>query len=237
MHRLVAQRCYLGGIIGRVHKVRRLSRPSGSPTESPPGSHASTQTSLQLMGIAIGPTCSLYPIQEVVWPLAPALGADIAGLRQVRQHLGRLIVSCRSSRLGSFARASPLRGRPRLRRFGFAAFGFGPPISRASIAVGIPRDRQDGHLQRLMRRLARPLSASEKARENVASLGSRRAPSRHSLPINLKTLAGRRRRNVEHGLAMKARASAARSWFRTLLPGRGSSASTRTSSRTATNSS
>ena len=31
------------------------------------------------------------------------------------------------SRLGPFARqkASPLRGRPRLRRFGFAAFGFG----------------------------------------------------------------------------------------------------------------
>ena len=36
-----------------------------------------------------------------------------------------------SSRLGSFARASPLRGRPRLRRFGFAAFGFGAAFSRA----------------------------------------------------------------------------------------------------------
>ena len=31
--------------------------------------------------------------------------------------------------------ASPLRGRPRLRRFGFAAFGFGAAFSRASIAV------------------------------------------------------------------------------------------------------
>ena len=56
------------------------------------------------------------------------------------------------------------------------------------------------------RRLARPLSAnSEKARENVASLGSRPAPlqphSRHSLPVNLKTLdQAARRRNVEHGL-------------------------------------
>ena len=36
--------------------------------------------------------------------------------------------------LGSFARASPLRGRPRLRRFGFAAFGFGAGFSRASTA-------------------------------------------------------------------------------------------------------
>ena len=38
---------------------------------------------------------------------------------------GRVIVSCRSSRLASFARSSPLRGRPRLRRFGFAPFRFG----------------------------------------------------------------------------------------------------------------
>ena len=48
---------------------------------------------------------------------------------------GRLIVSCRSSRLASFARSSPLRGRPRLRCFGFAPFGFGRGFSRASIAV------------------------------------------------------------------------------------------------------
>ena len=58
--------------------------------------------------------------------LGVALAADIAGPRPRSASIcGRLIVSCRSSRLGSFARASPLRGRPRLRRFGFAAFGFG----------------------------------------------------------------------------------------------------------------
>ena len=128
-------------------------------------------------------------------PLGVALGADIAGPRQVRHASAEGSSSVeRSSRLGSFARASPLRGRPRLRRrFGFAAFGFGAGFSRASIAVA-SREMCSTRWPSIVRainvscrRLARRLSAnSEKARENVASLGSRPAPlqphSRHSLP-------------------------------------------------------
>ena len=79
--------------------------------------------------------------------LGVALAADIASASA--SICGRLIVSCRSSRLGSFARASPLRGRPRLRRFGFAAFGFGAGFSRASIPPSHPARcaRQDIHRQ------------------------------------------------------------------------------------------
>ena len=107
---------------------------------------------------------------------------------------GRLIVSCRSSRIGSIACSSHLRGRPRLRRrFGFAAFSFGAAFSRASIAVA-SREMCSTRWPSIVRaisvscrRLARRLSAnSEKAFENVASLGSRPAPlqqhSRHSMP-------------------------------------------------------
>ena len=80
------------------------------------------------------------------------------------------------------------------------------------MAIHRPRNRVS------CRRLARPLSAnSEKARENVASLGSRPAPlqphSRHSLRVNLKTLDLVGTSNT--ALAMKARASAARSSSRT----------------------
>ena len=137
---------------------------------------------------------------------------------------GRLIVSCRSSRLGSFARASPLRGRPRLRRrFGFAAFGFGAGFSRASIAVA-SREMCSTRWPSIVRaisvscrRLARRLSAnSEKARENVASLGSRPAPlqphSRQSLPSTSRRSIRPRVVGMSNtALAMKARASAARS--------------------------
>ena len=151
---------------------------------------------MQLMGIppSAVSTCSLYPIQEVVWPLALRLVPTSQALGRSASICGRLIVSCRSSRLGSFACSSPLRGRPRLRRrFGFAAFGFGAGFSRASIAVA-SREMCSTRWPSIVRaisvscrRLARPLSAnSEKARENVASLGSRPAPlqphSRHSLP-------------------------------------------------------
>ena len=58
--------------------------------------------------------------------LTPPEQAALTGGIRSASICGRLIVSCRSSRLGSFACSSPLRGRPRLRRrFGFAAFGFG----------------------------------------------------------------------------------------------------------------
>ena len=69
-------------------------------------------------------------------PVALRLVPTSQALGRSASICGRLIVSCRSSRLGSFACSSPLRGRPRLRRrFGFAAFGFGAGFSRASIAV------------------------------------------------------------------------------------------------------
>ena len=130
---------------------------------------------MQLMGIppSAVSTCSLYPIQEVVWPLALRLLPTSQALGRSASICGRLIVSCRSSRLGSFACSSPLRGRPRLRRrFGFAAFGFGDGFSRASIAVA-SREMCSTRWPSIVRaisvscrRLARPLSAnSEKARE------------------------------------------------------------------------
>ena len=150
--------------------------------------------------------------------LGVALAADIAGPRQRSASIcGRLIVSCRSSRLGSFARASPLRGRPRLRRFGFAAFGFGAGFSRASIAVA-SREMCSTRWPSIVRainvscrRFARRLSAnSEKARENVASLGSRPAPlqphSRHSLPSTSRRSIRPRVVGMSNtALAMKAR--------------------------------
>ena len=140
--------------------------------------------------------------------LGVALAADIAGPRRSASICGRLIVSCRSSRLGSFARASPLRGRPRLAPLRLRCLRLRrrllPRIERR-----IPRDVLDkmAILPRRVscRRLARRLSAnSEKVRENVASLGSRPAPlqphSRHSLPSTQDARSGRARRNVEHRL-------------------------------------
>ena len=154
--------------------------------------------------------------------LGVALGADIAGPHRSASICGRFIVSCRSSRLGSFACSSPLRGRPRLRRrFGFAAFGFGAGFSRASNRRRIPRDVLHQMAIHRPRRSAshadgsQALSAnSEKARENVASLGSRPAPlqphSRHSLPsTSRRSIRPRVVGTSNTALAMKARASAA----------------------------
>ena len=149
--------------------------------------------------------------------MAPGVALVPTSLGRSASICGRLIVSCRSSRLGSFACSSPLRGRPRLRRFGFAAFGFGAAFSRASIAVA---SREMARWPSIVRaisahgRLARPLSAnSEKARENVASLGSRPAPlqphSRHSLPsTSRRSIRPRVVGTSNTALAMKARASA-----------------------------
>ena len=103
------------------------------------------------------------------------------------------------------------------------AFGFGAGFSRASIAVASREMCSTGWpsivraISVSCRRLARPLSAnSEKARENVASLGSRPAPlqphSRQSLPSTSRRSIGPRVVGTSNtALAMKARASAARS--------------------------
>ena len=149
-------------------QARHGHRPtSGSrvPTESPPGSHASTQTS-QLMGIP-RPACTR------------------SGVAAAEHRGGRLIA--RSSRLGSFARASPLRGRPRLRRFDRVASR--EMCSTRSIESA-SHASQDG-----------ATANSEKARENVASLGSGTAPAgRQSLPSPQDARQAARRRNVEHRL-------------------------------------
>ena len=104
-----------------------------------------------------------------------------------------------------------------------AAFGFGAGFSRASIAVA-SREMCSTRWPSIVRainvscrRFARRLSAnSEKARENVASLGSRPAPlqphSRHSLPsTSRRSISARVVGTSNTALAMKARASAARS--------------------------
>ena len=113
---------------------------------------------------------------------------------------GRLIVSCRSSRLGSFARASPLRGRPRLRRFGFAAFGFGAAFSRASIAVA-SREMCSTRWPSIVRaisvscrRFARRLSA----RKRPATTAPLQPHSRHSCRQPQDALA-RRNSNTAFG--------------------------------------
>ena len=98
-----------------------------------------------------------------------------------------------------------------------------PASSRASIAVA-SREMCSTRWPSIVRaisvscrRLARRLSAnSEKARENVASLGSRPAPlqphSRHSLPsTSRRSIRPRVVGTSNTALAMKARASAARS--------------------------
>ena len=186
--------------------------------------------------------------------LGVALAADIAGPRQLCQHLRkahrqlpfqpawllRLLLSLAGPPPLAPLRLRCLRLRRRLlprldrrriprdvlhqmRRFGFAAFGFGAGFSRASIAVA-SREMCSTRWPSIVRaisvscrRLARRLSAnSEKARENVASLGSRPAPlqphSRHSLPsTSRRSISARVVGMSNTALAMKARASAARS--------------------------
>ena len=82
----------------------------------------------------------------------PARPADIAGPRQVRQHLrkahrqlpfqpARLLRPRRSPlRLLPTASQALRSGRPRLRRFGFAAFGFGAGLLPRLDRRRIPRD-------------------------------------------------------------------------------------------------
>ena len=108
----------LDGIIGRVHKVvevlvpaRAVRVPNGIATWE---SCVDADVMMQLMGIppSAVSTCSLYPIQEVVWPLALRLLPTSQALGRSASICGRLIVSCRSSRLERPSPdASPLRGR------------------------------------------------------------------------------------------------------------------------------
>ena len=147
-------------------KVSRGSRAPavGSPTESPRWeSCVDADVMMQLMGIppSAVSTCSLYPIQEVVWPLAlRLLPGPSAGLPASAEGSS---CSCRSSRLGSFARASPLRGPPlaplrlrclRLRR-------------RLLTSIAVASREMDGHpssaaISVSCRRLARRLSQTRK---------------------------------------------------------------------------
>ena len=126
-----------------------------------------------------------------------ALG-EIAALGRSASICGRLIVSCRSSRLGSFARASPLSGPPPLAPLRLRCLR----LRSRRIAVASRemrwRSAQSSHAD------GSDAAASEKARENVGrTAGIARHQGRAS-----------RRRNVEHGLVLAA-----------ALHGRGSRAS------------
>ena len=182
---------------------------------------------MQLMGIppSAVSTCSLYPIQEVVWPLALRLAADIAGPRQVRQHLRQAhrqlpfqpawLLRPRLSLAGPPPLAPPLRLRClRLRR------RLLPRLDRRRIPrdvlhqMAIHRPRN----QRLMqtagqtalgklgkgprkRRLARKPGRHRSSR--TAGIACRQPQDARSAPRVVGT--------SNTALAMKARASAARS--------------------------
>ena len=208
--RLVAQRDAvrpdLDGIVGRVHQVIEALDPTGRQGsqrdrhlgvvgrrrrhDAADGDPAVGRVDVQLVADPGGPVgpwrCAWYPHRRTsAGPPASAAGSSSVAVPDGS---------------GSFDRSSPLRGRPRLRRsFGSSAFGFAAGFSRASIAVA-SREMCSTRWPSIVRaisvscrRLARPLSAnSAKARENVASLGSRPPPFQPQRPaqpaVNLKTL-------------------------------------------------
>ena len=161
---------------------------------------------MQLMGIppSAVSTCSLYPIQEVVWPLALRLH------RRVCQHCGRLILSCRqpsapspaplpcvaapacepsASLPSASAEASPAFDRRRI-----------PRDVLHQMAIHRPRN------QRLMQTAQTGKGAKTSPRSEAGRHRSSRTAA--SLP-STSALDQAARSNT--ALAMKARASAARS--------------------------
>ena len=163
--------------------------------------------------------------------LGVALGADIAGPRQVCQHLRK------AHRQLPFQPARLLR--PRL------SLAWPPPLATLRLRClrlrrrllprldrrRIPRDvlhqmaihRRNQHLMQTAGQTALGKLGKGPRKRRLARKPAGTAPAAQPAKpsVNLKTLdQAARRRNVEHRLAMKARASAARS----SLPGRGSRA-------------
>ena len=129
--------------------------------------------------------------------LGVALGADIAGPRQVRFSICRKAhrSDCRSSRLGSLARASyTLRGRPRLRRFGFAAFELRRRLLPRLDRRRIPRDVLD--------KMASPSSAQSTSHADGSQDGSRQTRKRPA-KTSPRSEAGRHRSSRTAGKACR----------------------------------
>ena len=240
--RLVAQqdavRPDLDGIIGRVHKVIEVLDPPGrqGPQRNRWESCVDADVMMQLMGIppSAVSTCSLYPIQEVVWPLALRLLPTSQAL-QVCQHLRK------AHRQLPFQPARLLR--PRL------SLAWPPPLATLRLRClrlrrrllprldrrRIPRDVLDKMAihrprnQRLMQTVRKTaLGKLGKGPRKRRLARSRPAPlqphSRHSLPSTSRRSIRPRVVGMSNtALAMKARASAARP-PPDALPGRGSRA-------------
>ena len=182
---------------------------------------------MQLMGIppSAVSTCSLYPIQEVVWPLALRMVPTSQALGRSASICGRLIVSCRSSRLGSFACSSPLRGRPPL----------APPLRLRCLRLRrrlLPRFNRRRIPRDVLHQMAIPSSAQSASHADGSPDRSRQTRKRPA-KTSPRSEAGRHRSSRTAGIAcrqpqdarsgrasserrtrpwaMKARASAARS--------------------------
>ena len=180
----------------------RPARPSGFPTESPPGSLVRRCRGHDAMGSRHRP-CRRAACTRSRWYPWRCAWCRHRRPSQVRQHLRKASVAVPAGLAPSPA-PLPCGAAPACAAASASLPSASRAFSRASIAVGSAPPEADRPRRVSCRRFARRLSAnSEKARENVASLGSRPAPlqphSRHSL--NLKTLdQAARRRNVEHGL-------------------------------------
>ena len=111
---------------------------------------------------------------------------------------GRLIVSCRSSRLGSFA--WPLRGRPRLRRrFGFAAFGLMAPASPALQCRRIPANvlhQMAIHRPRNQRLMDGSQDGSRQTRKRPAKTSPRSEAGPPLQPHSRRSLPSTSRRSI-----------------------------------------
>ena len=165
--------------------------------------------------------------------LGVALGADIAGPRQVRQHLRkahrRVAVP---AGLATFARSLSLAWTmtpARLRRFGFAAFGFERRLlPQLQSHVSIPRDVLHqmatsigiSRNQRLMQTAGSDLALGKLGKQATAKTSPRSTKpagtdlqphSRHTPAVNLKTLdqAARRRNSSNTALDYRRRDASA----------------------------
>ena len=255
----LAVRSDLGGIIGCVHQVVQVGDPcrahGGQRNRDLAVIHRAAEVRIQLQRY---PAIARVDMQLVADPrfliaLGVAFGADITGLAGRRASpAASLPADAAAGSAPSGGRSSPLRGRPRL-RFGLAGcFGLGVGFSRPSIAVASRdrRDRPTGSCIRVFlisavcRRSSarRPRRTRQRHARTSPRWGSPRILSQPHRRRSAGSLVSRSRRALvvsiwNTALAMKARASAARSWSFTTAPvtAPGQMCSTRTNSSTVMN--
>ena len=166
-------------------------------------------------------TCSLYPIQEVVWPLALRLVPTSQALGRSARTSARTAHRQPSSRLGSFAcrGAAPACAAASAT---IAAFGFGAAFSRASCRGSRGCAPPDGHPSKSIsvspdgwpdrsRHRKRPAFASTSPRSEAGRHRSSRTAGIAAVNLTRRSIRPRVVGTSNTALAMKARASAARS--------------------------